>query len=128
MKRRGRGMKRKKKLRLRLLRLLMLVTGVVLSGGTYAGGWIPKNIFITTTIILAIVATVGVAFYGLWTNYRDRIPDLHFPPITLKSKLSPTSASPAPLPSPQVTENQPVASTTEKTNLKGRSDVDTQNE
>ena len=69
------------------------------------GGWIPKNIFSPQNII-AIGATVGVAVYGLWTNYRDRIPDLHFSTIF------------KPSPQPKVTESQPVASTTEETDLK----------
>ena len=56
------------------------------------------------TIILAIGA-IGLAVYGLWNNYRDRIPDLHFPPVTLKSKPS----------KPKVTESQPA---TEETDLK----------
>ena len=63
------------------------------------GGWIPSQ-----TIFLAIGA-IGLAAYSLWTNYRDRIPDLHFPPITLKSKPS----------QPKVTESQPA---TKETDLK----------
>ena len=59
------------------------------------------------TIFLAIGA-IGLAAYSLWTNYRDRIPDLHFPSITLKSKPS----------QPKVTESQPVASKAEETDLK----------
>ena len=51
------------------------------------------------TIFLAIGA-IGLAAYGLWNNYRDRIPDLHFP-----SK-------------PKVTESQPVTSKAKETDLK----------
>ena len=67
------------------------------------GDWIPKYMP-SQTIFLAIGA-IGLAAYSLWTNYRDRIPDLHFPPITLKSKPS----------QPKVTESQPA---TEETDLK----------
>ena len=64
------------------------------SSGGGRGGWMPSQ-----TIVLAIGA-IGLAAYGLWTNYRDRIPDLHFPS------------------QPNVTESPPVASKAEETDLK----------
>ena len=62
-------------------------------------GYMPSQ-----TVFLAIGA-IGLAAYSLWINYGDRIADLHFPPITLKSKPS----------QPKVIESQPA---TEETDLK----------
>ena len=64
------------------------------SSGGGRGGWMPSQ-----TIFLAIGA-IGLTAYGLWTNYRDRIPDLHFPS------------------QPKVTESPPVASKAKETDLK----------
>ena len=79
-------------------------------GSSVGGGgdWIPKYMS-SQTIILAIGA-IGLAAYSLWTNYRDRIADLHIPTPTIV--LNP--------PQPKVDNNvsQPVKE--EETNLKSR--------
>ena len=76
-------------------------------GSSVGGGgdWIPK--YMSSQTIILVIGAIGLAAYSLWTNYRDRIVDLHVP----------TLFNPPP-PQPRVVESQPVASTTEETDLK----------
>ena len=46
-------------------------------GGT--GDWIPK--YMSSQTIILTIGTIGLAAYSLWTNYRDRIADLHVPTL-----------------------------------------------
>ena len=72
-------------------------------------GWIPnmssQNIFLT-------IGAIGLAAYALFTNYRDRIADLHIPTPTIVFN---------PPPQPRVIDNnvsQPVVKEEEKNSLK----------
>ena len=58
--------------------------------------WIPK--YMSSQTIILTIGAIGLAAYALFTNYRDRIADLHIPTPT--RILNP--------PQPRVTERQPV--------------------